>query len=58
MSENLMRAYANNLRDYKNEAYVFESLFQMYGDRLQEWLFRHHPTAKEESMWEVAQKVF
>lgn len=47
----MIKAYCSSLRDYKTEAHVFELLYQMYGDRLQDYLEKKHPTREKEDIW-------
>lgn len=51
MASCMIKAYCSSLRDYKTEAHVFELLYQMYGDRLQNYLEKKHPTREQDEKW-------
>lgn len=51
MASRMIQAYCSSYEDYKSESHVFELLYQMYGDRLQEYLFKYHPTREHERAW-------
>lgn len=51
MASRMIQAYCSSYSDYKSEAHTFELLYQMYGERLQDYLNRKHLTRKEDEVW-------
>ena len=51
MAGRMIEAYCDNLRDYRSEKHVFDLLQKIYGDRLQDHLFRNFPTEENKKWW-------